>query len=353
MVNYSSTITTAGPVAQRRPSLGRWLQRMLGGLLIVLVVLALAGGVYQTLATARDVRAFSPPGQLVDIGGYKLHLYCQGEGSPTVILESGQANSVPVWAWVQPAVAKTTRVCAYDRAGVGWSDASPQPRDAQHSATELHTLLKHAAISAPYILVGHSFGGLVTHVYAVQYPDEVAGLVWLDVEHPGQWTRTAEGRTQYQEVLTLSRIGPWLARIGLVRLSNYFPLDQDLPLQAAAAFKVWLDTTRFMTANAAEFQAQLRSAAQAQAAGPLGALPLFVLTATDHGYPPQSAVAMEAQWQTMQNELAALSTNSVHQIVDGATHGSLQAKQGDAEVSSAAIARLVDAIRRGAPLSAP
>lgn len=353
MTSYPSTISTARPVAKRSHSLGRRLQQILGGLLITLVVLIFVGGVYQTLATARDAQAFSPLGQLVDIGGYKLHLYCQGEGSPTVILESGQANSIAVWAWVQPAVAKTTRVCAYDRAGVGWSDASPQPRDAQHIATELHTLLKHAAINAPYVLVGHSFGGLVTHVYAAQYPDEVAGLVWLDVEHPAQWTRTAEGREQYQQILMLSRIGPWLARIGLVRLSNYFPLDQDLPPLAAAAFKAWLDTTRFMMVNAAEFQAQLGSATQAQAAGPLGALPLFVLTATDHGYPPQSTVVMEAQWQTMQNELAALSTNSVHRIVDGATHGSLQAKQKDAQISSAAIVQLVDVIRRGVPLSAP
>lgn len=89
-----------------------------------------------------------------------------GEGSPTVILESGQANSLSVWAWIQPEIAKTTRVCAYDRAGIGWSDASPYPRDAQRIGTELHTLLNNANIAPPYVLVGHSFGGPVPHVYA-------------------------------------------------------------------------------------------------------------------------------------------------------------------------------------------
>lgn len=341
----STRQTTKRPLRKR---LLLWSGRVLGSLLALLLI----GASYQVIATVRDAQALPPPGQLVDVGDYKLHLSCIGEGAPTVILESGQANNVSVWAWVQPAVAKTTRVCAYDRAGVGWSEASPHPRDAQHIATELHTLLTNAGIAAPYVLVGHSFGGLVTHVYAGQYSAEVAGLVWLDVEHPEQWTRTAEGRAQYAQIRTLSRIGPWFARIGLVRLSDYFPLNPDLPPPAATAFKAWVDTTRFMTINAAEFDGQLASAAQAQAAGSLGALPLLVLTATDHGYPPENAPVMEEAWRTMQNELATLSTNHLHQIVEGATHGSLQVEQADAEITSAAILRLVEAVRSGKPLTA-
>jgi len=323
---------------------------MLVGLLILLVVLGIAGATYQAIAIRRDAAAFPPPGQLVDVGGYRLHLYCIGQGSPTVILESGQANSLAVWSWIQPAVAQTTRVCAYDRAGVGWSEDSPMPRDARQMVVELHTLLQNAAIAPPFVLVGHSFGGLVTHVYAAQYPSEVAGLVWLDVEHPEQWTRTPENHAQYQQILRLTQVGPWLARVGLVRLSNYFPLVKELPPPAAAAFKAWVDTTRFMAVNAAEFQAQLDSAAQAQAAGALGDIPLFVVTATDHGFPPAVANELEAQWLTMQNELAALSTNSVQQIVAGATHGSLQVAEQDAQVSSAAIRRVVEVARTGKPL---
>lgn len=327
-----------------------WTRRILLGLLITLVALGAIGATYQAIATARDARNFPPPGQLVDVGGYRLHLYCTGQGSPTVILESGQANSLAVWSWIQPQVAKTTQVCAYDRARVGWSEAGPEPRDARHLAAELHTLLTNAEIAAPYILVGHSFGGPVTRLYAADYPTQVAGLVWLDIQHPEQWTRTPEGRAQYQQILRLSRVGPWVARIGLVRFSNYFPLVDELPPSSAAAFKAWVDTTRFMEVNAAEFQAQLTSAAQAQAAGALGDIPLMVVTATDHGFPPDIAGALEAQWLTMQNELAALSTNSAHQIVEGATHGSLQVKEADAQVSSAAILQVVEAARTGKSL---
>jgi hypothetical protein len=141
-----------------------------------------------------------------------------------------------------------------------------------------------------------------------------------------------------------------LARIGLVRLSNNFPLVNELPPSSAAAFKAWVDTTRFMEVNAAEFQAQLTSAAQAQAAGALGDIPLMVVTATDHGFPPAVANEMEAQWLTMQTELAALSTNSVQQIVAGATHGSLQVEEQDAQVSSAAIRQVIEAVRTVTPL---
>ncbi|MEZ4710139.1 MAG: hypothetical protein R3A44_23245 [Caldilineaceae bacterium] len=138
--------------------------------------------------------------------------------------------------------------------------------------------------------------------------------------------------------------------IGLIRFSDYFPLVKELPPPAAAAFKAWVDTTRFMEVNAAEFQAQLDSAAQAQAAGALGDIPLLVVTATDHGFPAAVASALEAQWLTMQNELAALSTNSAHQIVEGANHGSLQVAEQDAQVSSAAIQQVIEAVRKGTQL---
>lgn len=349
-IKITNTLHRPRPSSWSRHRTLVWSRRALLGLLIFLIALSTGGATYQAVATARDAWAFPPLGQLVDVGGYRLHLYCIGQGSPTVILESGQANSLAVWSWIQPTVAQMTRVCAYDRAGVGWSDTGPLPRDAQQMVQELHTLLQNTAITPPYVLVGHSFGGLVTHVYAAQYPAEVAGLVWLDVEHPAQWTRTPEGRAQYQQILRLSRIGPWVARIGLVRLSNYFPLVKELPPPFAAAFKAWVDTTRFMAVNAAEFQGQLASAAQAQAAGALGDVPLVVVTATDHGFPPAVAAEMEAQWLTMQTELAGLSTNSVQQIVTGATHGSLLVEAQDAQVSSAAIRQVIEAARTGTPI---
>ena len=119
---------------------------------------------------------------MVDVGGYRLHINCTGEGSPTVVIESGWGDMSATWGWVQPEVAKTTRVCTYDRAGMGWSESSPQPRTAREYAKELHTLLKKANEPGPYVLVGHSMGGFTVIVYAHDYPAEVSGLVLVDAQ---------------------------------------------------------------------------------------------------------------------------------------------------------------------------
>jgi pimeloyl-ACP methyl ester carboxylesterase len=126
---------------------------------------------------------------MVDMGGHRLHIDCVGQGSPTVILESGLGNMSADWANVQPEVAKTTRVCTYDRAGTGWSEPGPEPRDPQQIARELHTLLGNARIDGPYVLVGQSFGGLYVRMYAARFPQEVEGMVLVDASHPDMWTR--------------------------------------------------------------------------------------------------------------------------------------------------------------------
>jgi pimeloyl-ACP methyl ester carboxylesterase len=123
---------------------------------------------------------------MVDVGGYRLHLYCTGEGSPTVILEAGGGNPWLSWYQVQPQVAQFTRVCSYDRAGLGWSDPSPKPRTTKVIADELHTLLHNAGITAPFVLVGHSLGGLDARMFASQYPSEAVGMVLVDSSHPDQ-----------------------------------------------------------------------------------------------------------------------------------------------------------------------
>lgn len=125
-------------------------------------------------------RPAAPPpiGRLVDIGGYRLHLACQGKGSPTVVMEAAIGETGLLWSLVQPAVAQTTRACVYDRAGLGWSDPSPSPRTAAVMVEELHTLLATAEVPGPYVLVGHSFGGLLVRLHAARYPQEVAGWSW-------------------------------------------------------------------------------------------------------------------------------------------------------------------------------
>src|SRR5262249_28852565 len=150
------------------------------------------GAVYQAIATQSDKRDYPPPGQLLDVGGYRLHLYCVGQGSPTVIFEAAADMMSVDWSWIQPEIAKKTRACAYDRAGMGWSDPGPEPRDANQVSTELHTLLTHAGIAGPYVLVGHSAGGLYVRVYAAHYPEEVVGMVLVDPGHPDMPTRIPE-----------------------------------------------------------------------------------------------------------------------------------------------------------------
>ena len=127
----------------------------------------------------------SPPplGQLIDLGGYKLHLYCTGTGSPTVILSPGSGDFSFDWTLVQPGVAKFTRVCSYDRAGEAWSDLGPKPRTMTQEAFDLRRALIKAGVAGPYILVGHSMGGMVVRIFAADYPSDVAGMVLVDGSH--------------------------------------------------------------------------------------------------------------------------------------------------------------------------
>jgi pimeloyl-ACP methyl ester carboxylesterase len=159
----------------------RLLRLTLGVEILLLVILALTGFLYERRAEARDLKLYHPPGRLVDVGGYRMHLSCAGSDSgPTVILEYGHQATYFDWLKVQPEIAKFARVCFYDRAGYGWSDSSPRPRVPSVMAEELHTLLHAAGEKPPYILVAHSYGTFDATMFAHQFPDEVSGLVLVD-----------------------------------------------------------------------------------------------------------------------------------------------------------------------------
>ena len=162
----------------------RWVKRGAIGAVAGLVALALLGAIYQALGTRADRRNFPPPGKLVDVGEHRLHIRCAGEGRPTVVLETGALAMSSLWGWVQAQVAVHTRVCSYDRAGLGWSEPGPEPRNAVRITGELRTLLINAGETPPYVFVGHSFGGLLVRVYADRYPEDLAGLVLVDSSHP-------------------------------------------------------------------------------------------------------------------------------------------------------------------------
>ncbi|MEI6241956.1 MAG: alpha/beta hydrolase [Chlamydiota bacterium] len=138
---------------------------------------------YQYISTKLDEKRYLPPGEMVDVGGYKLHIHCIGKGVPTVVLESGLGVNSLGWCLVQPEIAKFAKVCSYDRAGYGWSEKSPHPRTSEQMVLELHTLLQKAKIPPPYILVGHSLGGMNVQLYASRYRNEVCGLILVDSCH--------------------------------------------------------------------------------------------------------------------------------------------------------------------------
>ncbi len=337
-----------------------WLKRFLFGLLGIFIVLPLSGVLFQAIATQVDTRQFPPPGRLVDVGGYRLHLYCLGQntdGRPTVILETGLGGSATSsdWAWIQPQVAKVTRVCAYDRAGLGWSDPGPQPRDGQQIAKELHNLLHNSQTPGPYVLAGWSFGGLYVRAYANQYPEEVAGLVLIDSSSPEQCTATPEWEAQCASSASNASRARFLAVFGVMRLIGLFQPATGLPGPQNAALLASFSSSKDWDAQNAEFQTSSAPYAEVRTAKPLGVMPLFVLTATDHGAAPD----LERQWQVWQAGFTSLSTNSVQRVIPGATHESLVFNQADAQITAQAILQVVEAAHTGkwlnpsAPSSSP
>ncbi|NOH04326.1 MAG: alpha/beta hydrolase [Chloroflexi bacterium] len=205
---------------KRRGCLG-CLGRGLIGLLIVLVVLMIAGALYQSAASASDAKKYPPPGELYDVGEYRLHLYCTGEGSPTVILEAGAGNPALGWYFVQKEAARFTRICSYDRPGYGWSEPASSPLTREQVATTLHQLLETAGVSGPFILVGHSAGGEYIRVFEKQYPSEVLGMVFVDSSHETDMLRYPpkflESRKSQNAMMKVCQA---LSSFGLVRATR-------------------------------------------------------------------------------------------------------------------------------------
>jgi pimeloyl-ACP methyl ester carboxylesterase len=337
--------------------LGLWIRRGLVWLVAGLLALAVIGAINQVVATQIDQRTYPPPGEMVNVNGHLMHINCVGRGSPTVILESGLGNMSADWANIQPEVAKTTRVCSYDRAGTGWSEPGPTPRDPKQIAHELHTLLGKAGIDGPYVLVGQSFGGLYVRMYADLYPKEIAGMVLVDSSHPDMWTRMPpEVAAALRPPAWQMRAMAYLARLGVTRLSGGDMSECGLPVRQCKEEQAYFATAQYLVTKRQEMYAPERDA-QVRATGDLGDKPLVVLTAGDHsrdfaaGVSPAARTRFEHTWYTLQSELAALSTDSNHRMVEGAGHSTLQTDQENAQETIAAIVRVVKAVRSGEPLT--
>jgi pimeloyl-ACP methyl ester carboxylesterase len=303
----------------------------------------------QSLTTRRDARRYPPPGVLVDVGGCRLHLNIQGNNSqgPAVVLEAGMGSFSSNWYWVQTELAKTMRVVSYDRAGLGWSERGHRPRDAATMARELHTALHAAGVDGPYVLAGHSFGGLPVRAFAGLFPDETAGLVLVDASHPDQWLRWPVRRAD-RMIATSQRVSAVLARIGLLRVVDLSrQISVGLPELQVAELRA-----RSALPGASAVEAQQMDAwpeSRAQLPTRLGDLPLVVLGVSDQ---PRGAETLTQ----LQSELPTLSTNSARRVVHGATHEALVAGREHAMVVADAIravvagepARILTAVPAGA-----
>jgi pimeloyl-ACP methyl ester carboxylesterase len=303
---------------------------------VVVGGLVLLGAIYESKAEASDARVYPPPGKLVDVGGYRLHINCTGTGGPTVVIDAGLGDWSTMWAWVQPEVAKTTQVCTYDRAGNGWSDAGPLPRTAVQYAKELHTLLHEANIPGPYVLVGHSLGGLTVRVFTDMYPSEVAGVVLIDSMSPRQFKQSSvDAAPQINSQSRPFTIFSALGRIGLVRLLvRPLGLVPNLPPELDKAYVSRMVRPANLQAYLGdESQGMPESGRQADAVKTFGDIPLIVLTARQNPI---------TGWQEWQTELLQLSSNS-QQLFAESGHG-IEIEQPEAAV--AAIVKMVELVRQ-------
>src|SRR6516225_8851894 len=220
----------------KKPSALRWLGYMLAGIIALVLLLAAIGAIYEAIAESREVNE-PPPGRLADLADHKMHLYCTGQGVPTVILESGLWNDSSVWYKVQPEIAKSTRVCSYDRAGLGYSDPRPaQVPDSRNLARNLHALLANAGVNPPYILVGHALGGIHIRVYGNLYPSDVVGMVLVDSGHPDQENRLPPEMNKIQSHLYLnSKLWGLAVPLGIPRLLGACGLTVECHWQTVKA----------------------------------------------------------------------------------------------------------------------
>lgn len=327
-----------------------WAIRILVGVLALFFVFGSV--VWRAGHEARSTlaRRYPAVGKLVDVGGYRLHIYCLGEGGPTVILDAGASDFSVQWSLVQPQVATFTHVCVYDRAGFGWSDPSPYARTSDIMVEELHTLLLNAQVPGPYVLVGHSLGGMNVRLYAYRYPDEVSGMVLVDALHEAQFLGSPFFWRVSELLLRLAHLLPpmdpaWL----LALLPEQIPV-RGLTGEAAEQYRAVLATTPYLAAALAECGALNQSCAlvrEAQIAG-LGNIPLIVISRQVAlplpGLSESSSRQFEEEWHTLQSDMLLLSPNSRLVIAEQSGHHIQLARP---DVVTDAIREVVMTVREG------
>jgi pimeloyl-ACP methyl ester carboxylesterase len=305
--------------------------------------LAALGGGYETVGE-NLAGAPTMTGRLIDVGGYRLHLDCVGTGSPTVVLEAGLGEpGADIAGWIAPDVSSATRVCSYDRAGRGRSDSATSVQDGDAIATQLLTLLTRAGEKGPFVLAGHSVGGLYVMSFARLYPDQVAGLVLLDSTSPHQYEKLSGYASFYQGYRRVVSLLPTLSRFGLGRaIASVGGLYSDLPPRARAEARASASSPRSARSLRDELSKVRTSMKQAQGLSSIGRRPLIVMTAT---------VGAKPEWMGLQEDLLRLSSNSAQVVLNNADHAMLTASKSTASVSATAIRDVVSSARTGAAVA--
>ncbi|XSG76299.1 alpha/beta fold hydrolase [Herpetosiphon llansteffanensis] len=299
--------------------IGRWM-RWIG---LLLVGLLIGGWFFQRWASQRDRQDFLPAEQQIMVNGHAMRLVCLGSGSPTIVLEAGLGDNADVWGLVQPTLAEQYRVCAYDRVGMGWSEAVAGKADSGSIAQTLHELLNQAKLAGPYVLVGHSAGGLYIREYAQRHPADVAGLVLVDSSHEQQQQRQPKlAEDPFTVMSQAMQVCDAIAPFGIIRLLGIFDQSQATYAKLPAANQASISASYYQNATceslAAALQAVQQDLNQAQAPQSLNDLPLVVLT---RGMAePAMTEEFEQVWDELQRELTQLSSNSQQQIAEHSGH---------------------------------
>jgi pimeloyl-ACP methyl ester carboxylesterase len=308
----------------------KWGGVAFGALVLLLIVIVAIIGFQGSRAKAALRGQYPPSGQMVDVGGYKMHMYCQGSGSPTVILDAGGGDFSLTWSLVQPEVAKSTQVCVYDRAGVGWSELGPNPPTMENRVAELHSLLTEGEIEGPYVLVGHSIAGMYVRAYAFRYPEEVVGMVLVDSSHEDQVERQTAVLSEFsssqpnQQTMMLAqelsmRLLQGANSLGILAMNPQAYSDAWLPSvpeEVKATYKaVVVSNDGFFAALRADNAYTGDNMAEVREMHiTLGDIPLVVLSAQKLEIPPSLGLSAEGEAELravqadMHAELAALSS---------------------------------------------
>jgi pimeloyl-ACP methyl ester carboxylesterase len=305
------------------------MKRVALALACLLAIVVVSGASVEAVMRGRAARDYPPPGRLVDVGGRRMQIDCRGSGSPTVVLESGldYLGSLS-WAAVQDSIARPTRVCAYSRAGILWSDPAPAPFHVGQVAADLHAALVASGENAPWVMVGHSLGGPYVVLFTTRYGAEVAGLVLVDPSHPAQFARMREatGKSMQPSTNTLA-IGSALAWTGIVRLAAGGVVPSTWPAVAGIVPGAYLPISiEALRRETEAISATLDATGQVHA---LGMRPLVVLTAAGKPSPATLAAegitkaqgdALQGAKEALQADEATWSTAGRQELVPNASH---------------------------------